>query len=63
MDASCLRRDAYLNRVLAVELDYLDTEVALPNSTEAKKFIAERLDHLVTENWSACLCDRISSSA
>jgi hypothetical protein len=46
MDASCLRRDAYLNRVLAVELDYLDTEVALPNSTEAKKFIAERLDHL-----------------
>lgn len=46
MDASCLRRDAYLNRVLAVELDYLDTEVALPNSTEAKRFIAERLDHL-----------------
>jgi hypothetical protein len=46
MDASCLRRDAYLSRVLAVELSYLDSEVALPNSTEAKEFIAERLDGL-----------------
>lgn len=46
MDASCLRRDAYLSRVLAVELNYLDSEVALPNSIEAKEFIAERLDGL-----------------
>lgn len=46
MDASCLRRDAYLSRVLAVELDYLDAEVAIPNTAEAKKFVAERLDNL-----------------
>lgn len=46
LDKASLRRDAYLESVLEVELPYLDQEVALPNSTVAAKFIGERLDQL-----------------
>lgn len=46
IEAACLRRDAYLSRVLQVELDCLDSEVRIPNSTEAQDFIAARLDGL-----------------
>lgn len=46
MDAACLRRDAYLNKVLETELDYLEEEVALSNSPAAQAFIADRLDQL-----------------
>ena len=46
LNKACLRRDAFLERVLDVELPYLDNEVALPNSEQAQNFIAERLDHL-----------------
>lgn len=43
---SCLRRDAYLDAVLAVEVPRLDAEVSLPNSLIAQTFIAARLDAL-----------------
>lgn len=46
LDKACLRRDAYLECVLDVELPYLNAEVALPNSEAASRFISERLDHL-----------------
>lgn len=46
LDAACLRRDAYLNRVLEVELDFLDKEVSIPNSLEAFSFVSERVDQL-----------------
>ncbi len=46
MEAACLRRDAYLNKLLEIELDRLDREVSIPNSTEAQSLIAARLDHL-----------------
>lgn len=46
MEAMCLRRDAYLNKVLEVELDRLDSEVSIPNSTQAQSFVSGRLDQL-----------------
>lgn len=46
MDAACLRRDAYLARVLQGELDELDGEIAEPNSEAARTFVAARLDTL-----------------
>ena len=46
IEAACLRRDAFLSRVLQIELDCLDDEIRIPNSTEAREFIAARLDLL-----------------
>jgi hypothetical protein len=45
-DALCLRRDAYLNKLLARELSELDSEIPIPNSLAAQRFIAQRLDTL-----------------
>jgi hypothetical protein len=44
LDAACLRRDAYLAKLLATELHHLDAEVSLPNSPAAHDFTLERLD-------------------
>ncbi|CAG1000914.1 hypothetical protein MTYP_02874 [Methylophilaceae bacterium] len=44
IEAACLRRDAYLSRVLEVELDFLDREICFVNSPDAQRFIANRLD-------------------
>lgn len=46
LDAACLRRDAYLNRVLETEISYLEHEVTRSNSEAARRFIADRIDHL-----------------
>jgi hypothetical protein len=46
LEQACLRRDAYLNRVLEVELPALDEELPLANSESARQFIAEHLDKL-----------------
>lgn len=46
MDAACLRRDAFINKVLEVELPHLNSEVGVANSVEAKAFISERLNRL-----------------
>jgi hypothetical protein len=44
MDSACLRRDAYLQRVLEVELDFLDLEVAIPNSSASYDYVLKELD-------------------
>ncbi|WIM04644.1 MAG: hypothetical protein OHM77_07995 [Candidatus Nitricoxidivorans perseverans] len=46
MTAACLRRDAYLSRILEVELDCLDKEVAVANSEAARAFVARKFDLL-----------------
>lgn len=46
MESACLRRDAYINRLLEQELPRLNQEVSIPNSPEAQMQIATRLDHL-----------------
>jgi len=42
-DTACLRRDAYLNRLLENELPYLEREVKSTNSDEACRYISARL--------------------
>jgi hypothetical protein len=44
MDFACLRRDAYLRRVLEVELDFLESEVAIPNSSASYDYVFKELE-------------------
>lgn len=44
MDSACLRRDAYLHRLLKVELDFLDREVAIPNSPASYDYVFKELE-------------------
>ena len=44
IDSACLRRDAYLSKVLEDELDELDSAIKLENSEAARSFIAAHLD-------------------
>ncbi len=46
IDHACLRRDAWLSRVLDVEVDALDAEVPYPNTDGARKLVGERLARL-----------------
>lgn len=46
MEASCLRRDAYLSKILRFELEKLDEEIIQPNSPEAYKYVSNQLDML-----------------
>lgn len=65
MEARCLRRDLYLNRVLDIELDRLSVEVSIPNSEAAEKFVQERLSQLdrkmVSLAIDATLADRLAA--
>jgi hypothetical protein len=46
IEKACLRRDAYLNKVLEVELNFLDEEVSIPNSQASYDYVFDRLDRL-----------------
>ena len=46
IDRACLRRDAYLDRVLAHESKKLREEIPSPNSPEARRFLQEQLQSL-----------------
>lgn len=63
IDSACLRRDAWLTKVLDRELDELDAEIATPNSEAAQRFIATHLDtlprKLVTLTLPAALVQRL----
>lgn len=46
IDAACLKRDAYLDKALRVEAEFLRKEIATPNSDKAKNYIAAQLGDL-----------------
>jgi len=46
IEAACLRRDAYLAKVLETELGWLDREVSIPNSKASYDYVFKRLDDL-----------------
>jgi hypothetical protein len=46
IDAACLKRDAYLDKALRIEAQYLRLEIKTPNSDKAKNFIAAQLSEL-----------------
>lgn len=45
-DAACLKRDAYLDRALRCEANFLRNEVTTPNSDKAKNYITDNLKSL-----------------
>lgn len=60
LDAACLRRDAYLAKLLAGELNQLDAEVSLPNSPAAHDFTFKRLDALDRKLVSIALAPKLA---
>lgn len=46
VESMCLRRDAYLSKVIGFEVERLDEDISVPNSKQASKFIFEQLDRL-----------------
>jgi hypothetical protein len=60
LDAACLRRDAYLAKLLTNELDQLDAEVSLANSPAAHDFTFKRLDALDRKLVSIALEPKLS---
>ncbi len=46
IETACLRRDAYLAKVLETELNWLDQEVSIPNSKASYDYVFDRLDQL-----------------
>lgn len=44
LETACLRRDAYLAKLLAVELDHLDDEVSIPNTQASYDYVFSLLD-------------------
>lgn len=55
MNEACLRRDLYLARLLASEVQHLDAEVALANSQAAFDHVFERLESLERKSMSLAL--------
>lgn len=46
LDAACLRRDAFLEKVLSIEVNHMDEEVAISNSPASIGYVQECLDKL-----------------
>ncbi len=44
MDEACLRRDAYLGKLLQSEIERLDREVPIPNSKASYDYVFKKLD-------------------
>ena len=55
LDEACLRRDAYLNKLLENEVPLLDSEVSMRNSAEAQAYVATCLDKLPRKAVSLAL--------
>ena len=64
MEASCLRRDAYLSKILRFELEKLDEEITQLNSPEAYKYVSNKLDlldrKLITLTIDADLVEKLN---
>jgi hypothetical protein len=44
MEDACLRRDAFITKVLHVELDFLDSEVSIPNSQASYEYVSSEIE-------------------
>ncbi len=61
LEAACLRRDAYLSKVLANEIKCLDDEVVIPNSQAGYDYLTANLDLLDRKLVSFALPSELSS--
>lgn len=63
LDAACLRRDAYLAKVLAREVEALDEEVSIQNSEDARELVVQRLEQLTRKAVTLTLPQEVISRA
>lgn len=61
LEAACLRRDAFLTKLLQVELDHLDEEVSIPNTQASYDFVFSRLDAFDRKLVSLALPSELTS--
>jgi len=61
LESACLRRDAYLSKILKTEVEMLDQEVSIPNSQESYDFVSRELDKLDRKLVSLALPLEISA--
>lgn len=61
IEAACLRRDAYLNKVLEVELNWLDEEISIPNSQASYDYVLGQLDQLDRKLISLALSPELTA--
>ena len=61
MEMACLRRDAYLKKVLEIEIDLLDKEVSIPNSQASYDYVYDQLDKLDRKLVSIALPSELTS--
>jgi hypothetical protein len=59
INSACLRRDAYLSKLLELELDELDAASATPNSVAVQQYISSRLDALPRKLVTLTLPDEL----
>ena len=61
IETACLRRDAYLSKVLDIELNWLDQEVSIPNSQASYDYVFDQLDQLNRKPVSLALPSALTS--
>ncbi|MDP1682974.1 MAG: hypothetical protein Q8L39_14530 [Burkholderiales bacterium] len=61
LKTACLRRDAYLSKVLEVELDRLDEEVSIPNSQASYDYVFTRIYQLHPKPVSLALPSELTA--
>lgn len=60
IESACLRRDAYIGKLLETEIAHLENEIPLPNSAPAAKFIADRLSELERDTLTLAIPSSLS---
>jgi hypothetical protein len=61
LETACLRRDAYLRKVLEIEVERLDEYVSIPNSQASYNYIAATLDQFDRKLVSLSLPKELTS--
>lgn len=60
IESACLRRDAYIGKLLETEIAHLENEMPLSNSAPAAKFIADRLSELDRDTLTLAIPSSLS---
>jgi hypothetical protein len=61
LESACLRRDAYLSKILKTEVELLDREISIPNSKESNEYVFRELHKLKLKLVSLALPPEISA--
>ncbi len=61
VESACLRRDAYIGKLLEFEIAHLEKEIPVANSSAAARFIADRLCELDRDMLTLAIPSSLSS--